>query len=74
MASLHLNRRQTASTVDCTGWLLPLSWHTFAVKSRTKFSRKFVRGLSTTFRDLRAVVVCLNHGQALKTLGCQSAI
>jgi hypothetical protein len=75
MASLHLNRGQTANTADSNYDRVMVSYRrTFAPKSRTKFSRKFVRGLSTRIRDLSAVVMYLNHGQALKTLGCQSAI
>ena len=74
MASLRLNPGQTACPKDCNYKRVGLFWHSLAPKSRTKFSRKFVRGLSTRVRDFSAIVVYLNHGQALKTFGSQSAI
>ena len=40
---------------------------TFVLKSRTNFTRNFVRVLSATVRDFGAVTMQLNPGKGLKT-------
>ena len=75
MAGLRLNPGQTACPKDChykrDGLL---SVQSFAHKSRTRFSRKCVRGLGTKIRDLSATKMQLKPGKLLIIIGTISGI